>query len=345
MSATEAKQRLVAIDVGEVSIVDHPANEEPFVVTKSKQPPTESTSMTTTATATEPTTKAGTDGGVMVPPLVAAQMTMNTLQDMLWRVMDKLRDPSKADEAKAELERIKAMLDKATEFTAMITKSAADITAEITKAKGSDKKAPAFMKESMQKLIDTLKAAMDDGPDSEPDGDPDDDKVAKAIEVVLKAGKKQFSKERVGKLVEAYKHMATMLKEADVEAFTKAMDEIVPQGKPATGNNGSAASGGGGTTGTNTDQPKAATPANGSVNKADDQQVAKSADQPPAWFTAGLENIKKSIDEVKTTTEAVSKRVEAVEKTEAVSKALGEDRQDKPGQNVKKSENIWKGLV
>jgi len=316
MSAAEqAKQRLVAIDVGEVSIVDRPANEEPFVVTKSLEAPVGDSNSDSSVN------KAG--GGVTLDPYTAASVTTRAAQDLLWRIQDKMGDPSKAADVAADIERLKSMVAAAQEFQTLINKSLEPVTTLVSKAKEADDKdkpkgkLPAFMKEALAKLRDSIKA-MDD----EPDGD-EEAATAKALEVILKAGQKQFSKERLGKLAEAFKHIAGMYKTVDNEGFTKALEEWTA--KPATAQSGGGANDGGGAT-TQPD-PKAATPANGSVNKSDEA---------PAWFT-------KAMTEIKEGQTAVTKRIDAIEKTDAVSKALGDNTTS--SQPVEKQKSIWTGVL
>lgn len=324
MATTGAKQRLVQIDVAEVSLVDHPANLQPFVVTKRNQGDKE-------------TVVAKADETVGLDPYTASKVTLDAARDLIWRLSDKLGDPSKIGDAKAELERIKAMLDQAQQFSNMISKAIGDISAVVLKAKtdGDDKKdgkkVPAFMREEMKKLIDTVKAMMDDG-----DGDED---TSKALEVITKAGKAQFSKERMAKLAEAFKHMGALYKEADADGFTKAMDEWTA--KPATAQSGGSANDpSNGTTGPNTTQPKPVTEGN-SANKSADGGA-------PQWFDKAIEgmqaNITKQIDAIKGDVGKVSKRVEAVEAVEAVSKALPQVTDDKT-KPVKKGDSIWKGVL
>lgn len=402
MSGSEPKQRLVDLDVGEVSIVDVPANEEPFVMTKAAWSTAFINDLPDSSFLyIEPGGKKDEDGkttprslrhfpykdgegkvdmphlnnalsripqsnlpddvkaqataraqhakeeqtvnkavGVMLDPSTATYATLNAMRDCIYRLGDKLRDPSDLDEAKAEIERIRAMLDSAQEFATMVNKAMTEITAEVTKAKGDGKKMPAFMKEQMSKLLETIKAAMGDG---EPDADDETKKTEKALETISKAGKAQFSKERMAKLHDAFVHMGTMYKEADAAAFQKAVEAWTA--KPATSESGGGAvDSGGGTTGTNTGAGKPATPANGSAVKAGESVGAEA----PAWFTKSMEDIQKSITEVKETTQAVSKRVEKVEKVEAVSKALGEDRDDNTNKVQKsngKQPSIFKGII
>lgn len=322
MSAAEqAKQRLVAIDVGEVSIVDRPANEEPFVVTKSLEAPVGDSNSDSTVN------KAG--GGVTLDPYTAASVTTRAAQDLLWRIQDKMGDPSKAADVAADIERLKSMVAAAQEFQTLINKSLEPVTTLVTKAKEADDKdkpkgkLPAFMKEALAKLRESLKA-MDD----EPDGDEGD--VAKALEVIAKAGQKQFSKDRLAKLAEAFKHMGAMYKEADAEGFKKSVEEWTA--KPATATTGGSAVEGGGAT-TQPD-PKAATPANGSVNKSDDA---------PAWFTKAMAEVAGKVDALTTTQATVAKRVDAIEKTDAVSKALGDTNTSSAP--VEKSKGFWTGVL
>lgn len=308
MSGSEPKQRLVALDVGEVSIVDHPANEAPFVVTKAKTP-------AATAGDTTVTTDANVNksGGVLLDPYTASVATLNAMRDCIYSLGDKLRDPSKLDDAKGEIERIRTMLDNAQQFAAMVTKAATDITAEVTKAKGEGKKAPPFMKEEMTKLVSTLKEAMGDDDDEETKTT----KAIEAVEVILKAGKAQFSKERMAKLHEVFTHIGTMMKDADGEAFQKAVAAWTTPAPAAPA--------------------KVETPV---VAKADEAVGAAA----PAWFTGAMDGVKKALESATEATQAVTKRVEAIEKTEAVSKALPNNGTDnvKP---VQKSESIWKGIV
>lgn len=275
--------------------------------------------------------------GVTLDPAVAANVTFQYLQDCMWEAGRKLREGKQA-EAMAELERITAMLDQVKQFTASVTKAATDIVDEVTKAKDGDKdkKVPAFMKEALKGAIETLKAAMGDEEE-----ETEEAKTAKALEVVLKAGKAQFSKERMTKLHDAFMHMGTMYKEADADGFTKALEKWTA--KPATSatDSGSATEGGG-TSGPNTGAGKPATPANGSTIKADEPVGATA--EPPAWFTKSMEGIQKSIDDMKTTTQAVTKRVDNIEKVEAVSKALPDNKTDNV-QQVQKSDGFWKGIV
>jgi hypothetical protein len=313
MSGTPAQQRLVSLDVDEVSLVGVPANEEPFVVTKSK-------------------TQESAVAGVTLDPLVAQEVTLNSLQNLVWEVGRDLSDPAKRDAAMAKLERAHKMIDQVKQFTAAVTKAAAEIPVEVQKAKDGDKdkKVPAFMKAELSKLLDVIKAAM--GEDEEED---EDAKTTKALATVatLKAGKAQFSKERLSKLDEAFKHLGEMYKGADESGFTKAIESWTA--KPASGKTDSgSATQGGGPTGPNTAQPQPATPANGSVNK--------SGEEAPAWFTAQMASVTKALDEVKGATSAVAARVEAVEKTEAVSKALTQGTDGKP---VEKQGSIWKGIL
>ena len=260
-AADQAKQRLVAIDVGEVSIVDRPANEEPFVVTKSLE------ATVGDSNSNSSVNKAG--GGVTLDPYTAASVTTRAAQDLLWRIQDKMGDPSKAADVAADIERLKSMVAAAQEFQTLINKSMEPVTSLITKAKEADDKdkpkgkLPAFMKDALAKLRESIKA-MDD----EPDGD---EETAKALETILKAGQKQFSKERLGKLAEAFKHIAGMYKTVDSDGFTKAMTEIK------------------------------------------DGQTA------------------------------VTKRIDAIEKTDAVSKALGDTNTS--SQPVEKQKSIWTGIL
>lgn len=319
MSGSAAKQRLVALDIGEVSIVDNPANEERFVVTKAKGSNTSETSM-----------------GVTLDPAVAANVTFQYLQDMMWEAGKELREGNQA-EAMAKMERITAMLEQVKQFTAAVTKAATDIATEVTKAKDGDKdkKVPAFMKEALKGAIETLKGAM--GDDEE---DTEEAKTEKALQVILKAGKAQFSKERMAKLHDAFTHMGTMYKEADAEGFAKTLEKWAAKPASAATDSGSATEGGG-TKGTNVDAGTAATPANGSAVKAGEGPVGADA---PAWFTKGMEGLNSALAAVKTEVSAVTKRVDAVEKVEAVSKALPNNGTDNV--QVKKSEpSIWTGVV
>lgn len=303
MTVTEPKQRLVALDVGEVSIVDHPANEAPFVVTKSKSG-----------------TVAGQDVikamGVSLDPYTATMATINAVRDCVYSLADKLRDPSKLDDAKAEIERINLMLDHASQFSALITKAVTEITAEVTKAKEGGKKMPAFMKEEVAKLAEMVK------------GMGDEEDVAKAldssIEAVMKAGKAQFSKERMAKLAEVFNHIGSMYKEADMDGFVKAVGAWQTPAAPAAV------------------AAAPATPAPAAVETAKAGEASVGA-QAPAWFSTAIENLAKKVDGATEAAVAVTKRVDAIEKTEAVSKALPHG--DGDGKPVQKAENIWKGVV
>jgi len=341
MSASEAKQRLVDLDVGEVSIVDVPANEVPFVVTKAK----------VAASANPETAMAG----VTLDPAIAACITFDYLQNMMYEAGKKLRD-GKRDEAMAEMERITAMLDQVKAFTASVSKSASEITAQVEKAKGDDKgkKVPAFMKEALKGVIDTLKAAMGPEDDDNVDGGKDEAnevKAAKALdgalEAVAKAGKAQFSKERLAKLAEAFGHMGSMYKEADAAGFQKAIEQWTAKPADAQTDSGSATEGGGKTG--NASDAKPATPANGSAVKSGDSPAGAGAEA-PAWFSSAIAGMQKSIEDIKKSAEestaTVTKRLEAVEKVEAVSKALSEDRDDNVNKVQKgKQPSIFKGLV
>lgn len=326
MAVTGAKQRLLAIDVGEVSIVDHPANQEDFVVKKAIDT-------------------------VGLDPFTATHATLCAMRELVYRLGDKLGDPSKIADAQAEFERIKAMLANAQQFSALINKSIGEITVEVTKAKKDDAKddkdgkkgkgkVPAFMKEEMAKFISTLKDMSDD--DSEDDSE-ESTKTAKALDTIVsvsKKGVKQLSKERLTKLKEAFKHMGSLIKEADPDGYGdmyKDMTKDIDTGKPADPQTGGQAIDNGNPTGEGAvSQPKAATPANGSANKAGEAAGA----QAPAWFSGAIDNLKKDLGGQIT---EVSKRVEAVEKVEAVSKALPHGGAD--GQPVVKKDNLWKGLI
>jgi hypothetical protein len=328
MSASSAKQRLVAIDVGEVSIVDHPANEAPFVVTKS----IEGAPVTI---SDQPVVKSD---GVMLDPATAADVTLQAARNLMYRVSDSISDPAKTAENQANLTRIMTMMQNATTFIAMVNKAMEPVVTEVAKAKDAEEKdkpkgkLPAFMKEALAKVQEAIKGL-------DPDAAAEDDeatKTTKAIEIILKAGKAQFSKDRMSKLHEAFKHMGSLYKEADLEGFQKAMDEWAA--KPATAQSGGeAASGGGGTTGTNVNAPKPATASEASANKAM-EDVAKAL----AGITKSVTDLAAGQAALITGQTEVTKRVETIEKVEAISKSLPQGTDGKP---VVKQASMWKGIL
>lgn len=343
MNPSGAKQRLVAIDVGEVSLVDHPANEEPWVVTKAIAPE----GSVTTVTKTE-------DGSMQLDPYTATSATLDAMQNVMWRLREKLTDPGKLAEAKQEIERIQTMIDKVSEFNSLVTKATTDLKSIVTKATaeadpkaGKGKKVPAFMKEAMKSMVESLKAMMEEDDGGENDGD---EATTKAVAVILKAGKAQFSKERMGKMHEAFKHIGSLLKEADEDSFKKAISQW--DAKPATAQTGGSANSPGSgpnTSGPNMDEPKPADNANNSLsaNKAGEGAAGAQASGAPAWFDKAIDNLKKDIsgqvtEQVSKAVGDVTKRVEAVEKTEAVSKSLTQGTDGKP---VEKANSIWKGIL
>lgn len=296
MTDSVAKQRLVEINVGEVSLVDRPANEEKFVVTKNKDGQQVSVA------------KAELDAHT------ATYVTLDAMRDCLYELASKLRDPSKIGEAQAEVERIKIMLDSASALAQEISKSIDDfntvlptLIAKAKDDKDGKKPVPPWMKEKMQKLAETLKAAAEEGDDPEASVD----KALVNIVNIAKGGKKQFSKERTAKLVEALNGLSGMVKDADPEAFGNWVQAFTAKA---------------------TEEPKAA--------------PAAKSDEAPAWFSTAIEGLKKDVDakitKVAESTTEVTKRLEAVEKVEAVSKALPANGTDKP---VQKADSMWKGIL
>jgi hypothetical protein len=287
--------------------------------------------------ADKPVAKA--DDSVQLDPFTASKVTLDAARDLMWRLSDKLGDPSKIADAKAELERIKTMLDKAASFSTLISKTIGDITAEVTQArkdaKDGDpkgkKKVPPFMKEDMKKLLDTVKAMMDED-------DEEGDETEKALAVITKAGKAQFSKGRLSKLHEAMKHMASLYKEADPDGYKKAIKDL-DDVKPADAQSGGSANedSPNGTKGPNVD---AAKPSTGQTSDSANKGTAGvgAGTGAPQWFDSAIQGLTKSlndkIDGLAGTVGAVTKRVEAVEATETVSKALNKNK-----------ENIWKGVL
>lgn len=261
----DAKQRLMSILVGEVSLVDHPANEVDFLIAKSlegltgddaekmlevmiekcKVDATKADQLravlktrTTEApvadnNAAVPTSKASLVG-VQLDPYTAVEVTLNAARSRLYDVQDALREGKDPAAASAKLEEIKTMLDNAANLSSTITKSVTDFTAgigavvaEVTKADkdGKKQKLPPWMAEKLKALNEELtKWLVEDGAVTAP--------TEKAVEDVLadvvKAGKAQFSKERLAKLKEGLAGMAGILKEADGEGYAAWHGALAP---------------------------------------------------------------------------------------------------------------------
>lgn len=302
----EAKQRLVAIEVGEVSMVDRPANEEVFVVTKAMDAPEFKEQITALIRKAE---------GVLMHPSVAMYATQDAMRDAMYCLIDKLRDPSKLMEATAEVERIKSMLDAAVTLSATVSKSVETFLAEVNKAKadgGEDdkkggKKMPPWMKAQMKSLIETLKGM------SEEDDAPDEQmsKALSTIETVAKGGKAQFSKERMAKLKEATGTMLGMMKDADGSGFEEFMKPYIPA--PAA-----------------VAAPAATAPV----------VATAKTEEAPSWFSNAIENLTKKVDDKLA---PVTKRLDDMERATATTKTLTEDGmkvEKKAG-----GESLWKGVV
>lgn len=306
MSTDAPKQRLVALAVGEVSLVDHPANEEEFVVTKNLNQPVPTDAEIAKA---------------MLDPYTAQAVTMDAAVRCMYNLADKMRDPSKLGEAQAEIERIKTMLDAAQTLAAQVTKSIDEFETNILvkNADGDKKKMPPWMKERMTKLVESIKTMMDEpAPDATPE-----QKATKALEllggigeliVTAKAGKAQFSKERTSKLMEALSSFAGMMKEADGDAFTAFLSSFAaPAAKQ---------------------EPAPTTPPAGEAPAWFSSAIE--------GLTKSVKEAADAAKAAQTSVTEVSKRVEAVEKVEAVSKALPNNGND----NVKKNEpSIWTGIL
>lgn len=245
-------------------------------------------------------------------PHTASIVTLNAVRDCLYSVTDKLRDPSKLGEASAEIERIKTMLDNAATLAQEISKSVDAFSELVVKAKDG-KKMPPWMKDQMRKLHDTVKAAMDDD-------DEDEDKAERAEKSIttsvatFKAGKPQLSRERAGKLTAAFKDLGDMVKAADGEGFSKMVAEWAGAAKTE-----------------NTPAPVTTAPSQSTVS------------EPPAWFSSAIEGLSKTLKDATAKVESVTKRVETIEKSEAVSKSLPQDGTT----NVAKAAepNIWAGIL
>lgn len=263
MSTDDPKQRLTAIRVGEVSLVDAPANEVEFIVIK---------------------------GLNSVPEAVDSKQAAQEVIKM-----------ADADKTKPT----PASTSATAEETAALIKSVDSIEA-LTKGK----KMPPELKERMEKLRATLKEF---GADEDEDEDKgvkkadvigDSDVVLRPDGVIVMKGGKQFTKERLTKLKESITGLVGMLKDVDADTFGQMFAGFNP--------------------------PAPVAPAVTSAAPAP-APVAKADDAPPAWAKAMTETL-----------EAVTKRLDNVEKGATVPKALPQDGNDKP---VVKQKGLWTGVI
>lgn len=272
MSDAAAKQRLMTVIVGEVSLVDMPANECDFLTVKN------------------------TDGAAGAP--------------------------TATHESQPETQ----LMHIAQETAQTLNKSVADFIAAVEKAAkegDGDKKMPPWMKEEMKKLLDTVKAFMGE------DASAAENITLSADGTVLAKGLKQFSKERVSKLIESFKSLATMVKEVDSEGFASAVAAFSPATSQPMGSAGQLA------------------PAVKAAEPAPVVAPAPKADEVPAWaaqLTATIGEINKNLT-------GVAARVEAVEKGQAGTKSLAETPPaPKPGEEIGPdgkpvTKSFWKGVL
>lgn len=344
MSGNDAKQRLLAIRVGEVSLVDNAANEREFLVVKAIDDSgakgdaamamletliqkhnldAESANKLrgviksrfiegkmTTNTKTEPVNKAEMVG---LDPYTAMNVTLQSVRDRIWAVSDKLREGENLSQATSLVEEIKTMLDSAQQLATQVTKSIADFTGEnglggvVAAIQKGDGKGKGKMPDWMKEQMKLLKAFAEKALAEDAD-EAEAAKAANAIEIVdgvmVVKGKAQFSKERVGKLKEALGALVGMAKDADPDGYAAWHASFAP----AT-----------------------TAPAAGG-------EVAKSTP-----VTPDLASITKSLDCINAGLAGLVNRVEAVEKSNATPKGPSEG--DGTQQIQKGNGSFWKGVL
>jgi hypothetical protein len=219
MSDDAAKQRLMSVIVGEVSLVDHPANEEEFILMK----------------AIEDSGKQGAEATRLLDELIAKSNLDNAAKQSLRKFIVDSVIPAPAPVNKTDIERTSDMTTQQTavqqtnDLQQAVAKGFADFIAMIEKAtKGDDedkdgkgkKPMPPWMKEEMKKLAETLKGLVDDGDDGAVILQADGSAVAKGL--------KQFSKDRLQKLKDSLGTLAGMVKEIDSTGFAEFIAAFTP---------------------------------------------------------------------------------------------------------------------
>lgn len=215
MSDDAAKQRLMSVIVGEVSLVDHPANEEEFILMK----------------AIEDSGKQGAEALQLLDELVAKsnldeaakvslrKFIVDSVKPTPVNKTDTERTSDMTTPAAQTADMQKALAEGFANFVALIEKAAKGGDEDDKDGKGK-KPMPPWMKEEMKKLAETLKGlAGDDGSDAV---------VLQAAGDVVAKGLKQFSKDRLQKLKDSLGTLAGMVKEIDSTGFADFIAAFTP---------------------------------------------------------------------------------------------------------------------
>lgn len=328
-------QRFTALEVREVSLVDEAANEEDFLVIKSKSPPPENKEhepMATAATQQGSTTE-DTEKGKKPPVPPPAKGKEDEMSE---------EDKKKAEAAKEKAEKVAKLKEEREKVEKQLKELESEGTQDTQKSAGHDTQmmmARMLLDKchtALYNISGVLNIDLDD--EVKKTVEKAKDKAATADDLkagiealtanIEKAGKKQLSSERTAKLTEAIKGLMELGAEVSPEV-KKALEAL----QSTLGTDGAKPLApktikGGGTA------PEGTSPSSTTLTN-------KSADDVAETLKSLLNEALKPVLE---TVKGVSERVESIEKARGGSKTLpeGGTGTDTP---VQKGKSFWSGVV
>lgn len=285
MGLASTKQRLIDLDLTEVSLVDIPANEEDFLVVKSKSGSEES--MSEQGKTAEPD-----QGGDIVK-------SITTLTEMI--------KGGKIPQDETGLNGFRIAMKSFSDLLGLGTVDLAKAArcTECGFVSKSDVEKCGSCGGAVEKKTETEKSAT---VATKVDPEPGTHILVQPDGAVVIKGMKQFSRDRLSAVKNALSQLMGVMKETDPSGFAEMMSGFTVGASTST---------------VQTSSTESIEPA------------MKSQPAVPAELTAALDKLTASIGEV-------SKRLETVEKSQGVSKALPDGKGD---QVTKNNTNMWKGLV